>query len=128
MAPRIPAAQRDGELFTQAVAAQPQGQRIDVLGAGAGREDAVVFELRIPAGRDVSGRIAQRALRALLHVVLDDGGARARYGLDDDPWMRDLIHALGGRHVQDDQGSLHLARHLEIQAVLKERGVDESPA
>jgi len=90
-----------------------------VLGAGAGREDTVVFELRIPAGRDVRGRVAQRSMRALLHVVLDDGGARARYGIDDDPWMRDVVRAFGRRYVQDDQGSLHLARHLEIQAVTK---------
>ncbi len=53
--------------------------------------DAVVFELRIPAERDMGIGIAQRRVLALRNVMLDDGGAGPRGRFDDDARVGDIV-------------------------------------
>jgi hypothetical protein len=51
---------------------------------------------------------------ALGHVMLDDRGAGTRGRIDDDARVGDVIGALAGCHMQDDQRQRYFSVDLDV--------------
>src|SRR5258705_9801401 len=95
-------------------------ERVYVARAGARRIDPVVFQPRIARQRDMRVGVVERGDVPVRDVMLDDGRARTRCGVDDDARMRRLMRPLARRHMKDDQGLCDLPGDLQVQAIDEE--------